>query len=201
MKLKWMPVVLFNGVHVAVCSDANACDRPSARSLPENLFRVLKNVVFIKLLMEEIMRKTSLAILISLLSAAGISLAAAPSTEIRESTDPSRAAAVEQRAMEIQAQQQAQQQTQTSGGQDATEETKSKKHGKRTHAKKHAAKAGKGKSAADTGASTGSSSMTPGSGSGGATDQSGGASGKSTDQSGGSSSTSTDQSGTTSGTK
>lgn len=57
------------------------------------------------------MKKISLAWLVSLLSLSGMVFAATPSptSEIRESTDPDKAAAVERRAEELRAQQQQQQ--------------------------------------------------------------------------------------------
>lgn len=81
------------------------------------------------------MKKTLLAVVVSLLSLAGVSFAQAPMSEIRESTDPAKAAAVEQRAKDIEARQQAAEQRMSSGGsRDAT------KPGKKQKAKKQPAK-------------------------------------------------------------
>jgi hypothetical protein len=54
------------------------------------------------------MKKTSLALALSLLAFSGMALAATPSptSEIRESTDPGKAAEIERHASELQAQQQ-----------------------------------------------------------------------------------------------
>ncbi|MGH8806667.1 MAG: hypothetical protein ACREX0_02160 [Noviherbaspirillum sp.] len=74
------------------------------------------------------MKKTLLAVVVSLLSLAGVSFAQAPMSEIRESTDPAKAAAVEQRAADIQARQQAAEQRMSSGGSGADAKKAGKKH-------------------------------------------------------------------------
>lgn len=92
------------------------------------------------------MKKTKLAMLVSLVSLAAAVQAQAPSTEIRESTDPAKAAEVEQRAAEIQARQQSAAQDATSGS-SGTEATKS---GMRAKSKKPMGKSRKGKAADDS---------------------------------------------------
>ncbi|RZI42879.1 hypothetical protein EGT07_12960 [Herbaspirillum sp. HC18] len=81
------------------------------------------------------MRKTSLALFLSMLTLAGAGFAATPSptSEIRESTDPAKADEVMRHASEIQARQQAADQEMTSGS-SGTKSGKSK-HGKKS--KKH----------------------------------------------------------------
>lgn len=102
------------------------------------------------------MKKTSMAMLISLLSVAGavVAQSQAPSTEIRESTDPAKIADVEQRAADIQARQQAA----TSGpdmssGSSDSATTKSRSgHGGKGHGKMHSGSHSRG------GGNTGNSS-------------------------------------------
>lgn len=98
------------------------------------------------------MKKTSLALGISVLFLAGASLAAeSPTSEIRESTDPSKAAEVEQHAADIQARQQ-----QPSGAEASGDSgTSSRMPGKRAHSKKHGHKAGKSKAAGSTSGASG----------------------------------------------
>lgn len=90
------------------------------------------------------MRKLSVALFISLLSFAATSQAQtqSPSTEIRESTDPAKAAEVEQRAMEIQQRQEAAGRDATSG--DSGEATS----GERSQMKKSKARKAKRPSSA-----------------------------------------------------
>lgn len=94
------------------------------------------------------MKITKLAMLVSLTSfaAAVHAQVQAPSTEIRESTDPAKVAEVEQRAAEIQARQQSAAQDATSGS-SGTEATKS---GMRAKSKQHMGKSRKGKTADDS---------------------------------------------------
>ncbi len=91
------------------------------------------------------MKKTSLAILTFMLSIAGVGHAQSPSSEIRESTDPSKAAEVEQHAKDIEARRMATEQMQSSG--DSGKMGKMHKHGKRSHMKKHGGAADQGSGA------------------------------------------------------
>lgn len=105
------------------------------------------------------MKKSSLAVLLSLLSFAGIAFAQAPTSEIRESTDPERAAAVERRAEELRAQQEAS----TGGGQatsGASGTASDTMDQKPAHEKKHKSKKKHGKH--HEGRSSGSSDNTSG---------------------------------------
>jgi hypothetical protein len=97
---------------------------------------------------EVTMNKTIIAVLISMLPLVGANAAKpqAPTSEIRESTDPATVADAERRAAEVQSQQSA-----TSG---ASSGSSGATHHKK-HAKKHSAKAKKAKSGD---ASSGSSS-------------------------------------------
>lgn len=109
------------------------------------------------------MKKAPLAILVSMLSLAATAYAQSPSTEIRESTDPAKAAEVEQRAADIQARQQ-------SGGQDMTsgDSSTSKRHMKqRSRAKKHAPRQPKAGSSGASGAADTSGTSSTSSTSGG----------------------------------
>lgn len=129
------------------------------------------------------MKKTSAAILVSLMSVAAAVYAQAPETEIRESTDPAKAADVEQRAREIQSRQESgarsERREAASGTSDEGASTK------QVHKKKKKAKARKSKAAAgSSGTSSGTSGASSGASSGG---ESSGASGSrtETDESGG----------------
>lgn len=97
------------------------------------------------------MRKSQLALFASMLSLAAVSFAQSPDSEIRESTDPARAADVEQRAMEIQQRQQSA--TSGSSGDDTVTDTK------RSAKKKSMKKSRRAKAAEDTsGSSSGAGS-------------------------------------------
>lgn len=96
------------------------------------------------------MKKTSLAIFVSMLSLAATGYAQAPSTEIRESTDPAKAAEVEQRAADIQARQQAAEQNMSSGDSGTT-----KRDAKRSKAKKGMSRSAKPKSGESSSGSSG----------------------------------------------
>jgi hypothetical protein len=116
-------------------------------------------------MMEVIVKKTSMAILISLLSVAGTAFAQsqAPTTEIRESTDPAKIADVEQRAADIQARQQASTSSQdmSSGSSDsATTKSRSGRGGK-GHGKMHSGSHSRGGS--NTGNSSGAGADVSGS--------------------------------------
>ncbi|HVK95047.1 MAG TPA: hypothetical protein VM571_10015 [Noviherbaspirillum sp.] len=79
------------------------------------------------------MKKTAVAMLVSLFSIAGAAYAQdpaaqEPTSEIRESTDPAKAAEVEQRAMEIKSRQQSDEQMRTSGASDDDKKTPPKSH-------------------------------------------------------------------------
>ncbi|WP_324102161.1 hypothetical protein [Noviherbaspirillum sp.] len=104
------------------------------------------------LLKEATMKKTSLAVFVSLLALTGTAFAQA-SSGITESTDPQKAAEVERHAAEIQSKQQASGKEMTSG-----DSGTAKKASKRTHAKKKAKKSSKAKSAAPENTSGSSSS-------------------------------------------
>lgn len=123
------------------------------------------------------MKRTSLAVFISMLTLAGATYAQSqsPSTEIRESTDPDRAAQVEQRASEIQARQQASEQM-TSGDSGTT----TKKAGKRSKSKKmsKSGKAGTSGASDNTSGSSPASDAASGSAGGNASGQGAGASSK-----------------------
>jgi hypothetical protein len=97
---------------------------------------------------EVAMKKTSLVILLSVLSLAGTASAQDTSSGISESTDPAKAEAVERRAADIQAQQQAADQHATSGGSGST-----KKSTTHEHKKKKTGKSGKAKSGDTSGTS------------------------------------------------
>ncbi|NEX59687.1 hypothetical protein [Noviherbaspirillum galbum] len=79
------------------------------------------------------MKKRLMASLASLLLVSGAALAADPSSEIRESTDPDKAAAVEQRARDIAAAQQMN--GDTSGASSTQGSSASGKHHRRHHGK------------------------------------------------------------------
>lgn len=82
------------------------------------------------------MKKLSLAILFSLLSAGGTALAQnAASGGITESTDPAKAAAVEQRAQELAAQQQSAAQQATGAASDTGAAKRHKRSGSKRMAK------------------------------------------------------------------
>jgi hypothetical protein len=102
------------------------------------------------------MKKTSIAMLISLLSVTGAVFAQsqAPSTEIRESTDPAKVADVEQRAADIQARQQASSSSQdmSSGSSDSATTQSRSGHGGKRHGKMHS------RSQSRAGSNTGNSS-------------------------------------------
>jgi hypothetical protein len=92
------------------------------------------------------MKKVSLAVLVSLLSATGAAFAQGSAGGITESVDPARAAAVEQRAKEIQAAQQAQQSGASQQGTAASSDTPDKKSPKQGSRKKGSDKPHKGHS-------------------------------------------------------
>lgn len=118
------------------------------------------------------MKKTSLVFGISALFLAGASFAAeSPTSEIRESTDPAKAAEVEQRAADIQARQQQSSGVEASGDSG----TSGRMPGKRMHSKKHGHKAGKSKAAESTSGTSGTSGDT---GAGSSGDQGSGSSDK-----------------------
>jgi hypothetical protein len=75
------------------------------------------------------MKKISLAAVVSMLSLAAY--AQAPTSEIRETTDPAKAAAVEQHAQDIQAQQKMAEQEMSSGG-SGSKKKSSKKSSKKS---------------------------------------------------------------------
>ena len=123
------------------------------------------------------MKRTSLAVFVSLLALTGATYAQSqsPSTEIRESTDPDRAAQVEQRAADIQARQQTTEQM-TSGDSGTT----TKKAHKRSKSKKmsKSGKAGSSGTSDNTSGSSPASDAGSGSAGGNASGQGAGANSK-----------------------
>ncbi|MFC7518265.1 hypothetical protein ACFQUU_24940 [Herbaspirillum sp. GCM10030257] len=111
------------------------------------------------------MKKTSMAMLISLLSVTGVAFAQsqAPSTEIRESTDPAKVADVEQRAADIQARQQASASSQdmSSGSSESTTTKSRSGHSGKGHGKMHSRSQSRGGS--NTGNSSGAGAEVSGS--------------------------------------
>jgi hypothetical protein len=102
---------------------------------------VLHQNCFLLEITEVTMKKVSLAVLIALLPATGTVFAqGAASGGITESVDPARAAAVEQRAKEIQEAQQAQQSGASQQGTAASSDATDKKPQKRSPAKKRSEK-------------------------------------------------------------
>lgn len=80
------------------------------------------------------MKKTSMALLLSLASISGVALAqSSPTSDIRESTDPSRISAVEQHARELSSRPQQNAQTDTDRG----TKRASRRQGARHMAKSH----------------------------------------------------------------
>jgi hypothetical protein len=100
---------------------------------------------------EFLMKKISIAVLVSLASITGIAFAqSAPTSEIRESTDPAKISSIEQRARELAASPQASTQADTKkGGQRAS---------KQQHAGKHVAKSNKQRDMSSGAGRTGDSS-------------------------------------------
>lgn len=103
------------------------------------------------------MKKTSLAIFVAMLSVAAAGHAQAPSSDIRESTDPAKAAEVEQRAKDIQMRQEQSRKDATSGSSGETRAAKrmKAKKSKARKAKTEAGTSGASSSSGATGASGG----------------------------------------------
>lgn len=101
------------------------------------------------------MKNTSAAVLVSLLALAS-SAFAQDTGGIRESTDPDKVRAVEQRAAELQARQQSGSSDATSGASGDTERKHTRKHRK---ARKHGAHAGSNSSGASDASNSGTATQ------------------------------------------
>jgi hypothetical protein len=100
---------------------------------------------------EFLMKKISIAVLVSLVSVTGLTFAqSAPTSEIRESTDPAKISSIEQRARELAARPQESAQADTS--------RRGQRASKQQHAGKHVAKSNKQRDMSSGAGRTGDSS-------------------------------------------